>query len=294
MHIVLPNAQYVCIAYSIAKQLTICNASANIKHVSLYKQTEDVQMKNKYISAFAIAVSFGLLVGCSNKTDDVISDNVQTQVVESSESVVETVETASQNESAETAETTESTPTTESVEVSKENESLNEVVSEQNEVVQEQTTVEDTTAEEVVEAEPTEQTTEQSTQPTQQSTSKSTSTRLRDYNIDVDHMWWCQLNDPSQLTEDEVTYITNKYPGFPKDPRQMTVEEFTAYMEAYASNQNNTYSNANTTSTTPTEDHEITQEDIAAAFAANGVTAAPLVGSERAAEIMDGWEIDWD
>ena len=76
-------------------------------------------MKNKYISAFAIAVSFGLLVGCSNKTDDVISDNVQTQAVESSESVVETVETASQNESA------ESISTTETVEVSKEDESLN-------------------------------------------------------------------------------------------------------------------------------------------------------------------------
>jgi len=215
-------------------------------------------MKNKYISAFAIAVSFGLLVGCSNKTDDVISDNVQTQAVESSESVVETVETASQNESAETAsqnESAESTPSTESVEVSKKDESLNEVVSNQNEVVQEQTT-----------------------QPAQQSTPKSTSTNFRDIlrDIDLDHMFWCEQNDPSQLTEDEATYLMNEFPGFPKDPRQMTVEEYTAYMESYFSNQNNTYSDANATSTTPTEDHEITQEDIAAAVAANGLTPAPL------------------
>lgn len=240
-------------------------------------------MKNKYISAFAIAVSFGLLVGCSNKTDDVISDNVQTQAVESSESVVETVETASQNESAETAESAESTPTTESVEVSKEDEALNEVVSNQNEVVQEQTT------------QPTEQTTqptEQPTQPAQQSTPKSTSTRLRDYSIDVDHMHWCEQNDPSQLTEAEATYLMNKYSGFPKDPRQMTVAEFTAYMEAYFSNQFNTYSDA--TSTTPTEEREYTQEELNAIAEAHGIKTGTRVSSERAAEIMDGWEIDWD
>ena len=166
-------------------------------------------MKNKYISAFAIAVSFGLLVGCSNKTDDVISDNVQTQAVESSESVVETVETASQNESAETA---ESTPTTESVEVSK---------------------------------------------------------------------------------EDEATYLMNKYPGFPKDPRQMTVAEYTAYMEAYFSNQNNTYSDATGMTPEIEEDHEYTQEEVAAIFAANGI-GVTYADADVDTSALDGLEIDWD
>lgn len=243
---------------------------------------EDVQMKNKYISAFAIVVSFGLLVGCFNKTDDVISDNVQTQSVESSESVVETVETASQNESAETA---ESTPTTESVEVSKEDEELNEVVSDQNEVVQEQTTVEDTTDEEVIEDETTEaEPTEQTTQPTQQSTSTSSK------DIDRDHLHWCEQNDLSQLTEDEANYLMAKFPGLPKDPRQMTVAEYTAYMEAYWSSYYDTYSDA--TDTTP-EDTEITEEDVAAAFAARGI-GVTSASADVDTSALDGWEIVWD
>ncbi len=138
---------------------------------------------------------------------------------------------------------------------------------------------------------PTEQPTQQTTQPAQQSTSKSTSTSLRDYNIDTDHLWWCQLNDPSQLTEDEATFLMNKFPGFPKDPRQMTLEEFTAYMKAYASNQNNTYSNANTTSTTPTEEREYTDEELVAMAAANGLTAATHYDD---ASELDGYEIVWD
>ena len=233
-------------------------------------------MKNKYISAFAIAVSFGLLVGCSNKTDDVISDNVQTQAVESSESVVETVETASQNESAETA---ESTPTTESVEVSKEDEALNEVVSNQNEVVQEQTTVEDTTDKEVIEAEPT----EQSTQPAQQSTSTS--------KVDMEHVAWCLDNDPSQLTEAEVQRLNHLFPGmYPEDPRQLTVVECRAYNDTYF---NNMYSESDATDTTP-EDTELTQEEIDAKFAANGWSLGTNVNADVDTSALDGWEIDWD
>ena len=245
-------------------------------------------MKNKYIFAFAIVVSFGLLVGCFNKTDDVISDNVQTQSVESSESVVETVETASQNESAETDETAESTPTTESVEVSKEDEALNEVVSEQNEVVQEQTTVEDTTAEEVVETEPTEQTTEQSTEPAQQ----STSTSLKD--IDRDHLHWCEQNDLSQLTEAEATYLMNMFPGLPKDPRQMTVAEYTAYMEEYWTNYYDTYSDATDTAPEVEEDREYTQEELNAMAEANGWSPGTNVNADVDTSALDGWEIVWD
>jgi len=146
--------------------------------------------------------------------------------------------------------------------------------------------VEEIPAEEVIEDETTEaEPTEQTTQPAQQSTSTSSK------DIDRDHLHWCEQNDLSQLTEDEANYLMDKFPGLPKDPRQMTVEEYTAYMEAYWTNQYNTYSDATATTPEIEEDREYTQEELDAMAAANGLTPAPMYDD---ASELDGYEIVWD
>ena len=91
---------------------------------------------------------------------------------------------------------------------------------------------------------------------------------------------------------------------YPEDPRQLTVEECRAYNDAYMSNQYAMYSDDYTTGTTPEieevfpdapwANREYTQEELNAMAEANGWKLADDVSSERAAEIMDGWEIDWD
>ena len=194
-----------------------------------------------------------------------------TEIVEATEST-ESGETKASEETKESvAESSATTETKESSAESSATAETQESLAESTETVESSTQVETTEAEAKTEeskvAEEKKQEEQQTTQPTEQSTSTS--------RLDMEHMIWCLENDPSQLTEAEVQRLNYLFPGmYPEDPRQLTPEECRAYNDAYFSNR---YSDDYTTSTTPTEDHEITQEEVNAAFEANGIKTGTRV-----------------